>query len=43
MLFQYIIDMDNREFIFKLNNMENIANYILELQRVKKIKKLWAH
>ncbi|EDO01626.1 hypothetical protein SS1G_04101 [Sclerotinia sclerotiorum 1980 UF-70] len=37
---QYIIDIDERGFASKLSNVEDMANYILELQRAKKIRKL---
>ncbi|APA13989.1 hypothetical protein SS1G_11203 [Sclerotinia sclerotiorum 1980 UF-70] len=42
-LIQYIIDMDERGFAFKLSSVEDIANYILESQGAKKVGKLWAH
>ncbi|EDO00508.1 hypothetical protein SS1G_14378 [Sclerotinia sclerotiorum 1980 UF-70] len=42
-LIQYIIDMDDRGFAPKLNSVENMANYMLEIQGAKKVGKLWAH
>ncbi|EDN94242.1 hypothetical protein SS1G_10115 [Sclerotinia sclerotiorum 1980 UF-70] len=41
-LIQYIIDMDERGFAPKLSGVEDIANYILESRRAKKVGKLWA-
>ncbi|APA08899.1 hypothetical protein sscle_04g036690 [Sclerotinia sclerotiorum 1980 UF-70] len=37
-LIQYIIDMDKRGFVPKLNGVEDIANYILESWGAKKAK-----
>ena len=42
-LIQYILDIKDREFLFKLNSIENIANFILETQNTKKIEKLWTY
>ncbi|EDO00270.1 hypothetical protein SS1G_14140 [Sclerotinia sclerotiorum 1980 UF-70] len=40
MFIQYIIDMDKKGFVPKLNSVEDIANYILESQGAKKVGKL---
>ncbi|EDO04043.1 hypothetical protein SS1G_06525 [Sclerotinia sclerotiorum 1980 UF-70] len=42
-LLQYILDMDKRGFSPRINDMEDMANYILETQGAKKVGKLWAH
>ncbi|EDN98547.1 hypothetical protein SS1G_13406 [Sclerotinia sclerotiorum 1980 UF-70] len=42
-LIQYIIDMDERGFAPKLSGVEDMANYILESRRAKKVGKLWAY
>ncbi|APA09832.1 hypothetical protein SS1G_05945 [Sclerotinia sclerotiorum 1980 UF-70] len=42
-LIQYIIDMDERGFAPKLSSVEDMANYILESRRAKKVGKLWAY
>ncbi|EDN95889.1 hypothetical protein SS1G_12094 [Sclerotinia sclerotiorum 1980 UF-70] len=39
-LFQYIIDIDERGFSPRINDMEDMANYTLETQGAKKIGKL---
>ena len=37
---QYILDLDSRGFTPRLTNIEDIANYILELKGGKRIGKL---
>ena len=39
-IIQYIIDIDNKEFLFKFKGIENITNYILESKDTKKVGKL---
>ncbi|APA15761.1 hypothetical protein SS1G_09399 [Sclerotinia sclerotiorum 1980 UF-70] len=39
-LLQYIIDVDDRGFAPKLNDVEDMANYILQSRGAKKIGKL---
>ena len=40
---QYILDLDKRGFGPQLASVEDIANYLLESQEGKYIRKLWAH
>ncbi|EDN96148.1 hypothetical protein SS1G_12354 [Sclerotinia sclerotiorum 1980 UF-70] len=42
-LIQYILDMDKKGFSPRISDMEDIANYILEMQGAKKVGKLWTH
>ncbi|EDO04447.1 hypothetical protein SS1G_06930 [Sclerotinia sclerotiorum 1980 UF-70] len=42
-LIQYILDMDERGFSPRISDVEDMTNYILETQGVKKVGKLWAH
>ncbi|EDN91718.1 hypothetical protein SS1G_07578 [Sclerotinia sclerotiorum 1980 UF-70] len=42
-LIQYIIDIDERGFASKLNDIKDMANYILESRGAKRIGKIWAH
>ncbi|EDN96878.1 hypothetical protein SS1G_01805 [Sclerotinia sclerotiorum 1980 UF-70] len=39
-LLQYILDMDERGFSLRISDIEDIVNYILEMQGTKKIGKL---
>jgi len=35
----YIFDLDSREFALRLADIENIANYLLEIRRRKRVGK----
>jgi hypothetical protein len=40
---QHIIDLDSRGFSPRLADVEDMANYLLETRRAKRVGKLWAH
>jgi hypothetical protein len=42
-LVQHILDMDKRGFAPRLAGVEDMANYILESRRARRVGKLWAH
>jgi hypothetical protein len=42
-LSQYIIDLDSRGFAPRLAGVEDMANYLLETGRAKRVGKLWEH
>ena len=37
---QYILDLDSRDFIPRLAGVKDIANYLLETRRAKRVSKL---
>lgn len=39
----YILDLDSRGFAPRLADVEDMANYLLETRRGKRVGKLWAH
>jgi helix-turn-helix, Psq domain/Tc5 transposase DNA-binding domain len=39
----YILDLDSRGFAPWLASVEDMANYLLETRREKRVGKLWAH
>jgi len=39
----YILDLDSKGFAPRLASIEDIANYLLETHRGKRVGKLWAH
>jgi hypothetical protein len=40
---QHIFDLDSRGFSPRLADVEDMANYLLETRRAKRVGKLWAH
>jgi hypothetical protein len=42
-IIQHIIDLDSRGFAPRLAGVEDMANYLLETRRRKRVGKLWAH
>ncbi len=40
---QNILDLDSRGFALRLASVEDIANFILESRRRRRVRKLWAH
>jgi hypothetical protein len=40
---QHIIDLDSRGFSPRLADVKDMANYLLETRRAKRVGKLWAH
>ena len=39
----YILDLDSRRFAPRLAGVEDMANYLLETRRGKRVGKLWAY
>ena len=42
-IIRYILDLDSRGFAPRLAGVEDMANYILESKRGKRVGKLWAY